>query len=192
MTQQRYVKKLKRAYRNELFGEALYAMAARVARHSGHRRKWEALRDLETRMKLQLSTALARTDVTVPERIAPWVGATLGVFAGLLPWRMIMTILALITRSSTPFFERVELEAATRQGSRLDGLGAHERAQCEFARRELAHDSQHSLQPVLALLLFWVERFRLVERMSSRRLAADGHFYTTGRLGAERAVSGEE
>ena len=87
MTERRYIRRLKRAYRSEVFGEAVYTMAARVARHPDHRRKWDALGQLETRMKRQLSSALAQADVTVRERAARgWAGAalesSLGCFRG--------------------------------------------------------------------------------------------------------------
>ena len=153
MSQKRYIKRLRRAYRSEVFGEALYAMAARIAVNPAHRRKWEVLRDLEIRMKHQLSAALARAGVTTRERaVRRGFGATTGVLLGLLPWRLAMLILASISRWSAPFFEEVESEAAARRELLLDGLGAHECAQREFARRELAHDSQRSLHEVLLLL----------------------------------------
>jgi hypothetical protein len=45
---------LKRAYDIEVFGEAVYAMAAHVTRRPDHRRKWEALRQLEAQTRDQL------------------------------------------------------------------------------------------------------------------------------------------
>ena len=45
---------LKRAYEMEVFGEAVYAMAAHLTRQPDHRRKWEALRQLEAQTRDQL------------------------------------------------------------------------------------------------------------------------------------------
>ncbi|HWR21523.1 MAG TPA: hypothetical protein VN444_06660 [Verrucomicrobiae bacterium] len=45
---------LKRAYEIEVFGEALYAMAAYLTRRPDHRRKWETLRQLEAQTRDQL------------------------------------------------------------------------------------------------------------------------------------------
>ena len=63
-----------------------------------------------------------------------------------------MTVLGVITRASTPFFERLDCGGASSDGPRIDGLGAHERAQSEFVRRELAGDPERSLDDVVALL----------------------------------------
>jgi hypothetical protein len=128
-------------------------MAARVARSADQRRKWEALCRLETRMKHQLSAGLARLGVSADGVTAQrWVGGALGVVTTLLPWRFTLTVLGVIAKRSTPFFERLESEGASRQGSSIDELGAHERAQTEFVRRELAGDAEHSLDDVQVLL----------------------------------------
>jgi hypothetical protein len=165
MTERQYVMGLVRAHRSEVFGEAVYAMAARLTRHQDHRRKWEALTQLETLMKIRLSDALAVEGVTTRERASRrWLGAAVGILAGLLPWRFTMTLLGLITRFSTPFFERLESQSAGRAGSHVDGLGAHERAQSEFVRRELTGDDEHSLYAVHVLLRARVSCGEVVQR----------------------------
>ncbi|MEP7382339.1 MAG: hypothetical protein ABI910_11665 [Gemmatimonadota bacterium] len=153
MTEGRYVMGLERAYRGEVFGEAVYAMAARLTRDPDRRRKWKALAQLETLTKTRLSKTLALAGVSVREHAARrWLGAAAGLLVGALPWRFTMALLGVITRSSTPFFERLDSQSAECGGSHVGGLGAHERAQSQFVRRELAGDEEHSLDDVLALL----------------------------------------
>jgi hypothetical protein len=48
-------------------------------------------------------------------------------------------------------FEQVEGEAYGKEALSVHGLAAHERAQCEFIRRELAGDKT-SIDPILAQL----------------------------------------
>lgn len=153
MTDEEFARRLRRAHRGEVLGEAVYAMAARLTRNAARRRKWEALCRLETRTKLQLGAALARLGVRADAAVAARrLGGALGVGAALLPWRFTLAVLGAITRRSTPVFERLERAGATQRGSDLAGLGAHERAQSEFVRRELAGDATHSLDAVRALL----------------------------------------
>ena len=143
---------LKRAYEGEVFGEAVYAMAARLTRQPDHRRKWEALRQLEAQTRDRLRTALARAGETPRDSVVPpWLGGAVGAFAGVLPWRVTLSVLRVMLRLSLRFFERIEDEAYKEESSSVHGLAAHERAQCEFVRRELAGDAS-SIDPILAQL----------------------------------------
>lgn len=168
MSDGEFIRRLRRAHRGEVLGEAVYAMAARFARTADQRRKWEALCRLELRTKLQLGAVLAHLGVRAGEATAArWVGGALGVAAALLPWRLTLAALGAITKRSTPVFERLEREGARRQGPSLAGLGAHERAQREFVRRELAGDAARSLSGVHALL--GVTAGRRARRRARRR-----------------------
>jgi len=60
--------------------------------------------------------------------------------------------LRLVTRHTTRFWQRLEVEHTGGNARLLADLTAHERAQVEFAERELYGESNGSLEPVLALL----------------------------------------
>lgn len=143
---------LKRAYEIEVFGEAVYAMAAHLTRRPDHRRKWEALRQLEAQTRDQLRAALARAGETPRDSVVgAWLGSAVGAFVGVLPWRATLTLLGIVLRWSVRFFEQVENNVCGKEGLSVHGLAAHERAQWEFVRRELAGD-ETSIDPVLAQL----------------------------------------
>ena len=59
--------------------------------------------------------------------------------------------LALVTGHTVGFWQRLERLGSPADAAFLASLTAHEAAQCEFARRELAGD-ERSLDSVLALL----------------------------------------
>ena len=143
---------LKRAYDIEVFGEAVYTMAASLTRRPDHRRKWEALRQLEAQTRDQLRTVLVRAgDTPCDSAVGSWLGNAVGVFVAILPWRATLTLLSIVLRWSVGFFEQVEDGACGKEGASIHGLAAHERAQWEFVRRELAGDAQ-SIDPILAQL----------------------------------------
>jgi hypothetical protein len=143
---------LKRAYGIEVFGEAVYAMAAHLTRRPDQRRKWEALRQLEAQTREQLRTTLVRAGETPRDSVVrAWLGSAVGAFIWVLPWRATLALLRMTLRWSLRFFERVEDETCGTEGSSIHGLAAHERAQWEFVRRELAGDKT-SVDPILAQL----------------------------------------
>lgn len=144
---------LTRAYHIEVFGEAVYATAASLARRPEHRRKWEALRQLEAQTRDQLRAALIRAgDTPHGSAVQVWIGSAVGAVIGVLPWRATLTVLDVVLRWSIRFFERVEDDARRgTEASLVQGLAAHERAQWEFVRRELAGDEQ-SIDPILTQL----------------------------------------
>ncbi len=95
---------LKRAYEIEVFGEAVYAMAASLTRRPEHRRKWEALRQLEAQTRDRLRTTLARAgDTPHDSLVRPWLGSAVGVVIGVLPWRATLTLLDIVLRWSAGF-----------------------------------------------------------------------------------------
>ncbi|MDE2058794.1 MAG: hypothetical protein KGL31_12890 [candidate division NC10 bacterium] len=143
---------LKRAYDIEVFGEAVYAMAAHLAPRPDQRRKWEALRQLEAQTRDRLRTALTRAgDTPYDSAVRTWLGGAVGAFVGVLPWRVTLILLNIILRWSVRLFEQVENEVFRKEGSLVHGLAAHERAQWEFVRRELAGD-ETSIDAILAQL----------------------------------------
>ena len=148
-----YVRRLHQSHRIEVNGEAAYATAARLTKEPERRAKWEALKQLETQMKTQLAVALQREGTTARERrLDVWLGQAGGGIAAMLPWRMVVWALAKITAHTTRFWERLEREQVGRNPTLFAALTAHERAQQEFAQRELSGEVKTSLEFVSALL----------------------------------------
>lgn len=135
-----YVVELERAHRAEVFGEASYAVLARLAGGGERRAKLEALRRLETTTKQRLAGALGARGVRVRDsRAARLLGAAAAAVAP-LPWRWEMRLLARILELTVPAFERFERRFGERDPSLAHHLAEHERAQLEFFRREAAGD----------------------------------------------------
>ena len=148
-----YLKRLQQAHRIEVNGEATYVAAARFARHQDHRAKWQVLARLETRMKERLAAAITSLGDSAEERkVDVRLGQAAGALLAYLPWRIMLRGLRVVTGHTTRFFQRLEREHSEGDASLLAYLTAHERAQCEFAERELEGNGEQSLEPVLKLL----------------------------------------
>ena len=148
-----YLKRLQQAHRIEVNGEATYVAAAGFARHQDHRAKWQVLAKLETRMKERLAGAITSLGDSAEERkVDVRLGHAAGALLASLPWRIMLRGLRVVTGHTTRFFQRLESEHPEGDASLLAYLTAHERAQCEFAKRELEGNGEQSLEPVLKLL----------------------------------------
>jgi hypothetical protein len=148
-----YLRRLQQAHRIEVNGEATYAAAARWTRGPDHRAKWQALADLETRMKGRVASEIVALGGVAAERAFDiWAGSAIGAVVAALPWRIMLWGLRMVTRSTTRFWLRFEGEHPSGNATLLADLTAHERAQVEFAQRELSGESNRSLEPVLTLL----------------------------------------
>jgi len=148
-----YLRRLQQAHRIEVNGEATYAAAARWTRSPDHRAKWRALADLETRMKGRVAAEIVALGRVAAERgLDIWTGRAIGTVVAALPWRIMLRGLRLVTGHTTRFWQRLEVEHTGGNARLLADLTAHERAQVEFAERELYGESNGSLEPVLALL----------------------------------------
>jgi len=148
-----YLTALQHAHRIEVNGEATYAAAARWTRSPEHRARWQVLADLETRMKDRVAAEIvARGGVALERTLDIRAGRVIGAVIAALPWRVMLWGLRLVTRRTTHFWERLGAEHPDENAELLADLTAHERAQVEFAQRELAGDCDRSLEPVRALL----------------------------------------
>lgn len=136
-----------------VLGEALYRMAGRLTRPLDRRRKWEALRQLETETRYRMAETLARQGGTTRDRVIErWLDRVAGVALAIFPWRLVLRIVGMVAASTVRSLEQLEHEGPERDRPLLESLTVHERAQCEFVRRELAGDGDRSLEPVLAIL----------------------------------------
>jgi hypothetical protein len=148
-----YEQEIKAAFEGEIWGEAFFLALASSERPAEQRRRLLILARLETETGLamqQLADRLGLNDgdrqphlAAGAERAAPWQE---------LDWREAMQRLKAMI---APYVERYDaLAAAARPEDHdiLNQLAAHERALLIFAERELAGDSEQSLDAVLALL----------------------------------------
>jgi hypothetical protein len=148
-----YLGRLQQAHRIEVNGEASYAAAARWTRSPDRRAKWQALADLETRMKRRIAVEIEALGGVATERaLETWGGRVVGAVIAALPWRVMLRGLRLVTRHTTRFWQRLEGEHPDGNRRLLADLTAHERAQVEFAERELSGEGGHSLESVFAML----------------------------------------
>ena len=147
-----YLARLKQAHRVERAGEAVYATTARLTFRSDRRAKWLALADLEKQSKEAIALEIVNQGSAVPQRSVEVLGRLLGTLMAALPWRLTMRVLARVAQKAVPFWESLERDFSHRASDLLARLTAHERAQVEFAKRELRGDGQSSLDPVVALI----------------------------------------
>src|SRR5713101_3566438 len=148
-----YLKRLQQAHRIEVNGEAAYTAAGRVARRPDRRAKWQTLAKLETQMKRRLAGALTNLgDSPEERRFDVWLGHAAGAGLAFLPWRIMLRGLRIITGHTTRFWQRLEREHPDGDVRLLADLTAHERAQFDFAQRELEGHGERSLEPALELL----------------------------------------
>ncbi|MBV8883449.1 MAG: hypothetical protein JO235_05535 [Chroococcidiopsidaceae cyanobacterium CP_BM_RX_35] len=153
MKQATYLRQLDAVLQGEVFGESAYATAARYSRDGKDILQWQALSQLEVQTKERVAEAIRRNGGVPRQRsFFRILGVSIGWLASLLPWRLTMNGLWLITRCTIPFFERLEYKGAAGDIDFLRALTAHEQAQQEFAVRKLAGQHTTSLEPILFLL----------------------------------------
>jgi hypothetical protein len=148
-----YLKRLEQGHRIEVNGEAVYTIAARLTSDPGRKAKWGALAELETRMKERLAAAIKTEGAFAREHaLDVLLGRAIGAAAAAFPWTSTMRTLGVIARRTVRFWEQLEREHPHGDTGLLATLTAHERAQVEFAERELEGRGENSLRPILELL----------------------------------------
>jgi hypothetical protein len=140
-----------KAYQGEVTGEVLFGVVAALSEDPEQRRKMEVLARLETRTKEACVPALERIGMSAaadPQTVDD--ARALGQAAATLAWTDLLASFEPITTQFVRLYQRIgEVSPADRAESEL--LVAHERALCEFARREIAGRSQDSLELIEAL-----------------------------------------
>lgn len=148
-----YVTGLQQAYRTELVGEAVYATAARFTLRRDRRAKWLALSELERQTKEEIALQITHHGSEVEPRLFELrIGQVAGALLALLPWRLALRLLRSVAQRTVHFWERLERDFPDGDPEFLARLTDHEHAQVAFAQRELGGNSQHSLDPVVALI----------------------------------------
>ena len=153
MSYPEYQADLDRTYESEVYGEVLFAAAARLTRSVERREKWHRLKDLETQTKGRLleflDTHARRASLPAFIRAKGWL---LGSLLALLPRSVAMKLPEDGTAPFLAVFERLERHAVESSRGFFSYVVAHERAIAEFARRERAGRPKKSIEPVMLLL----------------------------------------
>lgn len=148
-------KDLNKLLTSEILGEQLFKVAARLSTNANQRKKWQALAALETQTKdyfldyLKQSQQHAKADA-----IAKLQASVSGAALALLPWNMAMQLLEDGTRQFLQAFERLQQHSSPEDLAFFTYVVEHELAIQRFAQLERQGNTEHSLQPVLALMKY--------------------------------------
>jgi hypothetical protein len=156
-----YAEALREFYSGEVLGETAYSALVGSARNDDERRKWETLLQLETETKAWLRAPMVACGVSIEELAADRLsGAAAAEHLKPLSWREQMQALHDgIGGRFVPLYQG-HADAAKARGEVGEEavclyMVEHEKAQVEFARRELAGESaEKSLEPVVKFLKY--------------------------------------
>lgn len=159
-----YAEALLEFYGGEVLGEAIYSALLGFARNDDERLKWATLLQLETETKAWLRAPMIAHGVSVEEQAGDRAkGVALAEEIKLMPWPELMR--ATHDAIANQFVPRYQghADAARARGKAEEEavcvyMVEHEKAQVEFARRELAGASlKESLQPIVRFLKYPLE-----------------------------------
>ena len=152
-------------YGGEVLGEAIYSALLAAARSDDERLKWGTLLQLETETKAWLRAPMVAHGVSIAEQTADRdKGLAMAEQVKSLPWTAQMQVVREAIRNE--FIPRYQGHAdAARERGAADEVAVclymveHERAQLEFAERELAgQSSDRSLEPLVKFLRYPLKR----------------------------------
>jgi len=148
-----YKSDLQRIHESEVYGSAVFHMAAQVTLSPQRKQKWLVLKDLETQT---LERYLAYMKSSGQAIIEPkgWAlkGYAEGAALGVLPWFISMRLLRNATRPFQEKFLRLKNNATQELDKKFFGyVYAHEKALESFAQKEISKES-NSLKAVESLL----------------------------------------
>jgi hypothetical protein len=150
---------LKEFYVNEVLGETIYSALFEAATEQQEKRKWATLLQLETETKAWLRPVLIAYGVGVEEHAADRQ-MVLALAGQLFPlgWLEKMRALKDLGGPLLSRFQGYADAAAARGEADAEAvcryMVEHERAQAEFASRELAGDGACSLEPITRSLKY--------------------------------------
>jgi hypothetical protein len=160
-----YSEALKEFYNGEVGGEALYSAALGFARNQDERLKWSTLLQLETETKAWLRAPMIAHGVSIEEQAAEREKAVaLAQMFKQLPWSDKMQKMREVLNTEIVPLYQSHVDAARERGKDdevavCSYMVEHEKAQVEFARRELAGASlEESLEPVVKFLKYPIRR----------------------------------
>lgn len=152
MNYPQYKEDLQRVHESEVYGLAVFGMAARLTFCAERKKKWLALKALEEKTLERYLAYMKDTGQPLTKPVG-WIlkGYLEGTVLGLLPWRLAMKLLAEATVPFQEKFLRLKNHAETNHKDFFAFVYAHEKAIEAFARKELSRD-QNSLKAVENLL----------------------------------------
>ncbi len=148
-----YKKDLQRIHESEVYGCAVFHMAAQVTLNPERKKKWLVLKDLEAQTLERYLTYMKNSGQAVIEPKG-WAlkGYAEGVALGVLPWRLSMRLLKNGTLPFQEKFLRLKNNATQESDQIFFGyVYAHEKALESFADKEISKE-HNSLKAVESLL----------------------------------------
>lgn len=147
-----YTQDLQRIHESEVYGTAVFDMAARLARNPARKQKWLALKALEEQTLQRYLDHMQETGQRVTEPRG-WAlkGMAEGAALGLMPWWLAMRLLRDGTQPFQEKFLRLKDHAEGADKAFFTYVYAHEKAIEAFARKEMAREAD-SLKAVHSLL----------------------------------------
>ncbi|MBN2080354.1 MAG: alpha/beta hydrolase [Spirochaetes bacterium] len=152
MNYPQYKKDLQRVHESEVYGRAVFTMAALFTWNAERKKKWLALKALEEKTLERYIAHMKNSGQQLTEP-AFWKlkGYFEGVALGLLPWRLSMKLLGDATVPFQEKFLRLKSNAESNHQEFFNFVYAHEKAIEAFANKELSRDGK-SLTAVEHLL----------------------------------------
>ncbi len=148
-----YLDRVVESYQGEVFGEAIFRELAAKCADPETAYKWRVLEQLERETKERLKPLVAELGGDIEENPARFrKGQHLAEKWATQSWSEIMVWFRDQLPTYVKFFENLEADAREQDRQLLGKVTAHERALLDFAKHEIAGRSDHSLEPVLALL----------------------------------------
>ncbi len=152
MTYPQYGKDLQHIHESEVYGRAVFDMAAKLTMNEDRKQKWLALRALEEKTLNRYLDYMRESGQTVVEPRG-WAlkGRVEGLALALMPWWLAMRLVRDATRPFQEKFLRLKDHASDADKSFFSYVYAHEKAIEAFAKKELSKD-KNSLKAVNELL----------------------------------------
>ena len=147
-----YKKDLQHIHESEVYGAAVFDIAARVTRNAERKQKWLVLKALEDQTLQRYLDYMTETGQPVVEPRG-WAlkGKAEGLALGLMPWWLAMRMVRDATQPFQKKFLRLKDHAEGEDKKFFAYVYAHEKALEAFARKELEKDDA-SLKAVQDLL----------------------------------------
>lgn len=152
MTYPEYKKDLQHIHESEVYGAAVFDIAARMTRNAERKQKWLVLKALEEQTLQRYLDYMAATGQSIVEPKG-WAlkGKAEGVALGLMPWWLAMRMVRDATQPFQKKFLRLKDHAEGEDKKFFAYVYAHEKALEAFAKKELEKDSS-SLKAVYDLI----------------------------------------
>ena len=151
MTIDNYSQQLDCAFKNEIYGEAIFTVMARFSISKEYRNKWLKLARLEALTQAKLAPITSPAGI-FSHKANAYKGYIVGAIALFLPKRFFIKVLLRETERYIPMFKQLELLGPVTDRPILLYLTAHEQALADFSKMELFGSHQESLTPILLIL----------------------------------------